>query len=282
MGTRVLKSLLNAGTYFTGRGPVTFTSGDLAEMEATGNAMLRAGLAIPVPLEHQDSAGPCDHADRLAHSVRHNAGWVASFSLDEDGGLFAELDVEDEDIARKLPTTIRYVSPEVYPSFVDGSGRTWMNAITHVALTPRPVWAQQQPFGGDGAALLSLSAVVPSWKVWKHGPLRLSLADAWRFAAAIHNTTGRRLYGQEAARAVAAGRATPGSLASNPHSRSSNPHKARRRVQRGNPPHNLPSSRNPSQDSRSKRQRARAGTRTHRDCSMRWNKPRWAAVPLRS
>ena len=184
MATRVRKELLRAGTYHTGRGPVTFTDDDLRQMEATGNAMLAAGLSVPVPLEHQDSAAPLSHADRLAHSVRHNAGWAESFSLDAEGGLWAVLDIEDPEIAHKLPTTIKYVSPEVYPRFVDGAGREWCNAITHIALTPRPVWAKQQPFSGDGAALLSLANPedAPAWKQWSHGPLRLSLADVWRFA----------------------------------------------------------------------------------------------------
>ena len=50
-----------------------------------------------------------------------------------------------EDAAR-LPS-VRFVSPQIEPDFIDGDGREWDGpSIVHVAVTPRPVQHHQKPF----------------------------------------------------------------------------------------------------------------------------------------
>lgn len=112
-----------------------------------GNKMLGLGLTVPVPCEHDFSAHPMTPADKL----KSNAGWVKEYRL-RDNVLFGVVDVQDEELAKKLPNTIRWTSPWI-SSFTDGQGRDWKNVISHLALTTRPRIIKQAPFSGIAAAL---------------------------------------------------------------------------------------------------------------------------------
>lgn len=116
-----------------------------------GREMLKAGLSIPVPLEHQADARPLTAEERAATQLRHNAGWVADYEM-RDNRLMAKLDVQDPEVARKLPHTIRYTSPWLN-SFTDGKGKKWEGVISHVALTTRPRIVDQEPFASVAASL---------------------------------------------------------------------------------------------------------------------------------
>ena len=112
-----------------------------------GNKMLSLGLTVPIPCEHDFDAHPMTAADKL----KNNAGWVKEYRLRDDK-LFGVLDVQDKDIADKLPKTIRWTSPW-FSSFIDGQGRAWNNVIAHLALTTRPRITDQAPFPNIAAAL---------------------------------------------------------------------------------------------------------------------------------
>ncbi len=112
-----------------------------------GSKMLSAGLTIPVPYEHDFTAHPMTPKDKLLN----NAGWVSEYRL-KDNKLFGVVDIQDENIARRLPTTIRWTSPWIN-SFTDGQGTKWNNVISHLALTTRPRITKQAPFGSIAAAL---------------------------------------------------------------------------------------------------------------------------------
>ena len=120
-----------------------------------GNAMLSAGLTVPVPCEHDFNVHPMTPADKLLN----NAGWVKEYKR-HDGTpqkgpgdrLFAVTDIQDESLAKKLPGTIRWTSPWIN-SFTDGKGKKWENVISHLALTTRPRIVDQTPFGSVAAAL---------------------------------------------------------------------------------------------------------------------------------
>lgn len=208
------KLLLEPGTFY-GRDldgnpvPCTFTPEDIQAYYRTGKGMLRAGLSVPVPKEHQNYSAQTP-AQRMADRLEHNAGWVKDYRLTRDGRLYSILDIPDERFAAKLDKTVKWVSPEIQPEYVDGDGRVWKNAITHVALTLQPVMnaGRQEPFapvgqkpaGYDGAMLMSLN---PSPASSISLPVRLSLSlmlrrdgDGWtprfpvRFAW-VHDPTKR-------------------------------------------------------------------------------------------
>lgn len=129
-----------------------------------GKAMRTAGLSIPVPMEHNPNAKPMTAMEKAANRLLNNAGWVEDFKLgkvkekDDKGNdveveaVFALHDIPDPALAKKLPHTVRWVSPWI-SSFVDGAGRAWNGVITHSALTTRPRITKQLPFADMGAAL---------------------------------------------------------------------------------------------------------------------------------
>jgi len=135
---------------------LTVTAEGVRRLLDQGNAMLSAGLSVPVPLEHQPEARPLTPQERAARNLASNTGWVKRYALAAGGRLFSLLDIQDESIIPKLPTTIKYTSPWI-TSFTDGDGRHWDGVIGHLALTSRPRIHRQEPFGQPAAAL-SLAA----------------------------------------------------------------------------------------------------------------------------
>lgn len=186
--------------------PVEFTKKHIDHFYDQAKRMMRMGLAIPVPFEHQDAAKPMTREEREASKIKNNAGFVSGVAR-LGGRMYFDLDIPDAATAKKIGTTIKYISPEI-ESFTDGNGRRWNGVITHAALTNRPRWADQEPFkallrtaGGDGAALsLSLARIIGTTKpkpfdefaadAAATGPLRFSMAvklkrngSTWHVAA---------------------------------------------------------------------------------------------------
>lgn len=190
---KIWKTVLSPGVFHTRSGPVTFTPKHIRDFCESGKAMTLSGLLVPIPLEHQEHLMPMTEADRLARQVSHNAGFVSDWRVNDKGCLDCELDVgwlpeakTDADILQRLHKTIRFVSPQLTPYMRDGSGKVWKNIVSHVCLTPTPVWHAQPGFGSDGAALLSRADGTPelSWEDCTDH-LRLSLANLWHTDAAL-------------------------------------------------------------------------------------------------
>jgi hypothetical protein len=131
----------------------TFEADDVRRIYATGTAMRKAGLSIPVPLEHQ-ALYAMTPAERAADQLLNNRGWVESFELTDDCVLYGNLDIPDPDLAEKLPHTIKWVSPFILPEYTDGDGNVWHDAPAHVALTLYPRILHQEPFGAVAASLI--------------------------------------------------------------------------------------------------------------------------------
>lgn len=154
------------------------TPAKIAHYHANGNEMIKRGLPIPVPLEHQPSATPMNAMDRAADLVRNNAGEAKRFEVDtiknpttgEDiHRLFGVLDIRDDKIAEKVNDgSIRWVSPWIN-SFVDGKGSQWDEVISHVALTTRPRIHEQQPFDNVSMALSIVGHTKPTMKIPQKG-----------------------------------------------------------------------------------------------------------------
>ena len=168
----VKKEVIRPGTYSY----VNQRTGNLEKLVVTpetikhyhdnGNAMRKAGINIPLPLEHQPDAVPLSDADLAAKQLLNNAGFINGYEIGEvrekDGTitkdvLFGSCDIRDPDVAKKAQQgTIPFVSPWI-SSFTDGNGRKWDGVIGHVALTTKPRITSQSGFQFDGmAASLSL------------------------------------------------------------------------------------------------------------------------------
>jgi hypothetical protein len=103
----------------------------------TGKEMLRAGLSVPVPMEHDEKALPRTTAQKAREQLENNAGWVSDYTLENDT-LFSVCDILDPKIEEKVKNqTVKWTSP-YFTSFVDGAGKSWDGVIGHLALTSRP------------------------------------------------------------------------------------------------------------------------------------------------
>lgn len=176
---KVLKEVIRTGdhTYLDqhGKPQVLRTTHDkIKHYLKSGNEMIAAGLAIPVPLEHQPDAKPMNAMDLAANRLRNNAGEIAEFRediiKDKDGNdvnrLMSVIDFKDDGIAKKvIDKSIRWVSPWIN-SFVDGKGKEWNEVISHVALTARPRIHDQMPFEN---VAMAFSQVMPGSKLKKNG-----------------------------------------------------------------------------------------------------------------
>ncbi len=184
----VQKEILAEGTYHTespdGRVvPCVITRRDIKRFCRTGNEMIRSGLSVPVVLEHQDIQALTPQ-ERAAQKLLSCVGWVQDYRIDKSGKLWGSLDIPDPKLVAKLPDTIRYVSPEIDPIFLDGNGRWWKDCVTHIALTLRPrissqsIFGTTPDFGTDGASLSLDPATVRRWSLnvtrlrfaWIHAP----------------------------------------------------------------------------------------------------------------
>lgn len=143
----VPKEILRVGKYWTNAGLLTVTPQRLKHFEQSGNAMIKGRLSIPLPYNHQPEAEPTTSQD-LANRVKNNTGFASKYYCLGDS-LWCDLDVADKEAEGKLNTTIKFVSPKISPVFTDGRGKTWNDVITHIALTPRPRFIDQTPFGTD-------------------------------------------------------------------------------------------------------------------------------------
>ncbi len=184
----VWKEVLRPGSYFVKDRFHTFTDGDLSRFARVGREMIGARLQIPQPLEHQPDAEPTTEeqrrkfaANQAADFARNNTGFVHDWQTTRDGALWARLSIEDAEIARKAPASIKFCSPRIRKRFADATGKVWDNCITHLALTPQPVFHDQKPFGAPVPAELSLSAApqLHRWAKQKDRPdIELSLFNA--------------------------------------------------------------------------------------------------------
>lgn len=162
---RVWKQVVRPGTFWIKGVPRTFTDPEIDHFLTQGKKMVAKGLPIRFPLEHQSWADPdkfVDGDERKAKETLYNKGFVTDYKKDENGALWSEIDVPDEEFAKKLEKEIRYVSPRIRKEFQDADGEVWNNVITHVAATPVPVDFRQSPFGTplkEGEAAVVMSAL---------------------------------------------------------------------------------------------------------------------------
>lgn len=122
-----------------GRPPERFHKSRIEHLLKRANEMIAAKQPIPLAWEHQKDATP-------AQRSKEHIAFLQSFRLDNKGHVVAEFEAEDATDEKQL-RKVRYVSPAIRTNFEDGTGRVWPGeSIIHVAVTPRPVQTNQEPF----------------------------------------------------------------------------------------------------------------------------------------
>jgi hypothetical protein len=128
----------------------------LNEMAETSQNMLDAGIKIPAPFAHKDEDGivpspttedgetDVQTKQKKLWSSDINAGFWTKFETTNEG-LVGYVEVPDK-LADKIGTTIQETSVFMEPTFEDGLGRSWKNALRHVALVTNAVEPNQKNF----------------------------------------------------------------------------------------------------------------------------------------
>lgn len=141
------KDVLYPGRYRLADGrTVEYSRDDVAHLKQRLKDMAAAGIQVPVAWEHVDEAKPQTAEQRASNRAKWNLGFTLDADETTDGFLVAKVDVPGEEDAKRLPS-VRFASPEIVENFTDGTGKVWPGkSITHIAVTPRPVQHNQQPF----------------------------------------------------------------------------------------------------------------------------------------
>lgn len=129
---RFRKDIISVGEWVhpnTGE-KISVTRERLARFAATFAAMKAAGVRVPVPSDHTESA-------------EKNRGWVEDMWVEGDR-LYAELSLIGDDAIREASRN--HVSIFLMGKLTDGKGNEYDDAIAHVALTPTPVISGQDGF----------------------------------------------------------------------------------------------------------------------------------------
>ncbi len=126
--------------------------------------MSRLGIKTPVPWGHQRAAVPSYPGESQYLASKLNAGYFPELKPSADGKrLEAIIDAPGLELdhgnlvtmaelpdGRKVKTAIGEVSAAIAKNFRDGKGRMWNDVLTHIAVTPLPVWAGQSGFQALG------------------------------------------------------------------------------------------------------------------------------------
>lgn len=157
---RVVKTVLEVGTHQSPEGPVVVTPERIKRWADKHAEMTRGGLKFPVPWGHQRNAVPAYDGESAFLASKLNAGYFSDLRPSADGKRIESVidapgvELENGNLVtwaelpdgRKVKTAIGEVSAAITKSFRDGKGKVWDDVITHVALTPLPVWANQPGF----------------------------------------------------------------------------------------------------------------------------------------
>lgn len=117
--------------------------------------MRKAGINIPAPVVHDRNATPLSTEERakLDEAMMkeepgsfRNAGWWENLFPDSDGVLHGVVDVPLAKDAEKIGTTVKEVSINTMPEYIDGTGKKWEDVIYHVALVNHPIEPGQDNF----------------------------------------------------------------------------------------------------------------------------------------
>lgn len=159
---KALKTLLKTGLYVAPQGSLRATPARMRRWTEQFRAMREEGIKVPVGWGHAPTALPGDPDQRAKQQFwlsAYNAGTLDSLDLTDKGELKGALDCPGVDLDDKgnlvawrrladgseVRTAISEVSIAL-KDWRDGKGKLWKDCITHVALTPLPVYAGQDGF----------------------------------------------------------------------------------------------------------------------------------------
>ncbi len=152
MPKEFVKDIGDPGEFFTPRGKIRVTDADYDEFIAAWNDMAATSIRVPVPFAHPkptDLMGfPVASNNQAEIEKRNNdkftAGWVKDLFRDPTDGKFkVRFDVLRDEDAERIEKVGGFVSPQFGEYTNPETGKKYPKAITHVAITCRPVNPKQ-------------------------------------------------------------------------------------------------------------------------------------------
>jgi len=123
----------------------TFTQSDLAEIAANTNAMLDAGMHVPVLDAHVSTHDEVNGPLRDRKSALNVVGWLKRIHIEPDGDLAHTLEITDGAASEKINNkSVKFTSPEVQYNYTDTRGRRWGNVSRGVQADRRPCFVAGQ------------------------------------------------------------------------------------------------------------------------------------------
>lgn len=123
------------------------------------NSMRQAGLEVPAPWHHEPKAQPVrlDATPSDLDAYNNGGFWKRLWVDQKDNSLWGEVDVPRAEDADRFNKTVNDVSLLAKPEWLDGTGRKYEDALTHIALVTHPVDKDSEGFvPADNAIALSL------------------------------------------------------------------------------------------------------------------------------
>lgn len=136
---RFKKKIIKPGVYELPDGTrVPITPERINNWASTHQKMIAAGLHVPAPYFHDEKAVPVrDRQSPTDKDASKNGGFWSRLYVEKDGTLCGEIEAATEDDAKSIGTRVKGVSLLAQP-WKEGDV-DWGDAITHIALTNKPV-----------------------------------------------------------------------------------------------------------------------------------------------
>lgn len=137
----------------------TITKSRIEHWKQNFDAMKDDGLLIPAPYRHDESSPVRKKSDIQDQDGSNNAGfWETLWIAPEDNSLWGEVEPATDEDAKNLGTRVKGVSLLAPTEWIEGE-KKWQDAITHIALTNKPVAKSRRDFEESTPGIaLSLSS----------------------------------------------------------------------------------------------------------------------------
>jgi len=154
------KDLIKPGTYYPrGEDGKPFkevvTLDRIRHWSRETNRLLKNGNRVPMPYVHTDDAVPFLAKDPEPGSYK-NGAYLTRTRVRKDGTLEIELKGGTEEDDEKIGNSVKDVSFRSKDQWTDGSGKTYKDVFTHVALVNHPIVTGQENFIPTGGLALSM------------------------------------------------------------------------------------------------------------------------------
>ncbi len=149
---KLKKTILRVGTHHSPDGKVEVTTERLKHFARQFKRFKQNDQVVPVSYDHGESADellpvPLAEFETNKRSAKNTIGRLHDFRVQRDGqAADIVVEIHDEGARKQAGKNLIGVSPVISPTWTDGAGNEYEDAITHVDFVNHPVDHQQTDF----------------------------------------------------------------------------------------------------------------------------------------